>query len=309
MLNKRAALVAIFCLSLGSANVNASESNIIHAWASNYESGKNKEEAFKGEIPPILKKILALETDKSEIGKKLKDKMNLRVKALKKRAIMLGTQAGFYVRSHEIMDEVNRLSPALDRVFNFNILMLSHGHVLPPVISELTDVVRQADDSRMVVTDRAISIAKQARLVTRVPTWRDWLIGWEPESPPDIENTPALLLPMKHEKEFWRAYVLFGYKAGIKQANDAFVYQLQDLLQTYLGMVRYHVLLMNRIISPPMVSMEHMGAVGSENWMNIGQNNVYLTVKPRMQINPAKWRALPKINNAFNEWLERHKNR
>src|SRR5581483_10534999 len=123
--------------------------------------------------PPELQALQQLGPDS---GLPVDKTRGLRYEALKEVAYTLGVQTGVRWRYQAIdeMLEANR-SP-LDRVFDFRPLMLHDGRVVPAVVSSTEGAYRIVSATEAHQTEATYTIEAEARLVTRPPDWRDYLM-------------------------------------------------------------------------------------------------------------------------------------
>ena len=134
----------------------------------------------------------------------------IRHTALRDAALSTGARGGLAWRSQQINSRVSAYTNYLDRIFNFNHMLLD-DNVLAPVLIEGRRTLEQASPDSLRIADRAYVIQSQAKFVTAPPTWRDyiWLRYSKPE-PPDQS-----LLPRNNvEQTVWDRYVQEGWQAG-----------------------------------------------------------------------------------------------
>ncbi|MGD9592080.1 MAG: type IV secretory system conjugative DNA transfer family protein [Candidatus Berkiella sp.] len=204
---------------------------------------------------------------------------------LRDTALSLGARAGLAWRASEINVLVARNERYLDLIYNFNSLLLDHN-VLPPVLIEGRQTLDQASDDVLRVADRAYTIQSQARFVTMAPTWRDYLKMHYKD--PDMPDT-SLMPRNEVEKNVWDKYLDEGWQAGVTQGDVIFAENLGRLKRDYEGMVRYHSLLAQNIVSLPFVAQVNLGITGGDSQMAVNDRILRIT-------------TLPQLNTASNEW-------
>ncbi len=99
----------------------------------------------------------------------------IRLESLKEAALGYGARSGLARRSYEIVKILYENQELLDGVFNFNSLLLDRS-VMPPVLSEAQNALKQPDSDTIRVADAVYRIERQAAFVTAPPNWRDYLV-------------------------------------------------------------------------------------------------------------------------------------
>lgn len=211
-----------------------------------------------------------------------KEKVNeLRYMALRNAAMSLGARAGLSWRSKQVNEMLGENARELDRVFNFQPLVLSHN-VLPPVLIEGRNTLNQHNGTTLKLADRTYTIINQARFVTTVPSWRDYLLTeyLEPEIP-----DRSLLPKTGDESDIWDYYVQDGWKAGILQAENIYTENLAKLKRDIEGMIRYQSLLEQNMVSAPFVAETKLGVTGDKSNMSVNNRILKITALPELKPN------------------------
>ena len=148
------------------------------------------------------------------------------------------------------------------------------------------------------ITDKTYQILKQARFVTAVPTWREYLLMdyKKPEKP-----FKALLPKNPVEQRVWSNYIKKGWKLGMQQADNIFEQNLGLLKRDYLGMIRYRLLLAQNMVSAPYVSKRNYGVTGGGDKMQVNDRTLTITALPSLRADSKIWQ--PQIAN-FEEKLD-----
>lgn len=220
----------------------------------------------------------------------------IRQAALKETALSFGAQAGLAWRSKRINLIINDYTKNLDRIFNFNGLLLKH-HVLPPVLSEAKDTLNLSDDTTLRIADHRYRITRQARFVTAPPNWRDYIwLHYDKPAPPDH----SLLPRNTTENKIWRRYIKQGWENGIRQSDDIYTENLQRLRRDYQGMVLYRKLLAQNMVGQPFVSTTKLGITGDASKMNVDDQILRITQLPALQTNGKTWN--PVIIHDHSSW-------
>lgn len=211
----------------------------------------------------------------------------IRQMALKETALSLGAQSGLAYRAKQIDEQLNHQDRQLDKVFNFEALMLNQN-VLPPVLLEGRNTLNLANEHAIRISDRTYKIYKQARFATTAPNWRQYL--WMDYQRPERPNK-TLLPKDKQERQVWDHYVELGWRNGIEQANTILGDNLARIKEDYTGMILYRKLLAMNMVTPPYVSHTDLGITGNSNEMHIDDRVLRITALPGLNINSKQWKA------------------
>ena len=206
---------------------------------------------------------------------------------LRDTALSVGARGGLAHRAKEINLSIENNAGLLNRVFNFNGMMLDNS-VLPPVLTEGRNSLDLASDDVIRAADRNYRIIKQARFVTAIPNWRDYLLlNYETPEVPD----KSLLPKNGAERVVWQRYIDEGWIAGVKQAELIFDEQVYKLTRDYNGMILYRTLLAKNMVSPPYVAKLDLGVTGSESGMNVNDRVLRITAKPGLNTDSKEWKT------------------
>jgi defect-in-organelle-trafficking protein DotC len=209
----------------------------------------------------------------------------MRADALKDVAMGLGAQSGLHWRSEQINAQLTEKSKTLDQTYDFEQLLLPHN-VLPPVLNEARQTLKLDGPDTIRLADMTYEIESQAKFVTTVPTWRDYLWMDYPQPPkPDS----GILPHNSKEIDLWRKYVEEGWGKGIEQANQIYSDNLSRLERDYTGMVLYRTLRAQNIVSAPFVSRTELGVTGGGENMNVNDQVLRITALPALEPNSTRW--------------------
>ena len=217
----------------------------------------------------------------------LGDINEIRAQALQEIGLALGAQAGLAVRADVINHDLAQNTKFLDKVFNFDVLILNKN-VLPPVLLEGRRTLNLNDPNTIRIADRRYKISQQARFVTVPPNWRNYL-ETHFENPEIPEH--SLLPKTKREKEVWDQYVTLGWERGIEQANAVFAENLARLKEDYRGMLLYRKLLALNMVTPPFVASTELGITGDGNEIFIDDQVLRITALPQLIRDSDAWLA------------------
>lgn len=200
--------------------------------------------------------------------------------AVKEIALSYGAQAGLHWKSTQITKYLEIHAEELDKVFNFNALLMKHN-VLPPVVAQYGKTYAIEDDNTVRISDKELKMLKPARFVSVAPSWRDYIhIQYgAPEQPPE-----KLLPRTAQEEAIWREAIQIGWELGIEQANAIFQNALSTLSQDFEGIVLYHTLHIQNMISAPYTETTNLGITGDTNGLRL--NDKIITIERPSVLNP-----------------------
>ena len=209
----------------------------------------------------------------------------IRLTALKEAGMTVGTQSGLVWRTKRLNHVLKRNSDALDRIFNFQAMLLPNS-VLPPVLVEAEKSLHLASDQTIRLADHMFQIHQQARFVSTAPRWRDYLwMDFPDPSTPD----PSMLPQNPLEETAWQTFVTEGWYQGIRQANIIYRENLNTLRRDYTGMALYRKLLAQGMVSKPFVARSSLGITGNSSTLRINDRVLRITSLPALSPNSARW--------------------
>lgn len=215
---------------------------------------------------------------------------DIRAEALKEAAISYGARGGLAWRTYHIRQELDRRATYMDKVFDFNQLLIPAPSGLliePPVVSQAVNaMIINGGGREAAVADKVINITKNASIVSTGKSWRNYLEReWGNVTPP-----PDILRPNNaEERQKWNKWVEKGWKQGVEQADEIFQLDLNQLTADYRGMVRYRMLLAQGMISPPYALQVYRGVTGGGNEMRVGDRAVEITGMPELVPSAETW--------------------
>ncbi len=211
----------------------------------------------------------------------------IRLTAIHNTALGLGARHGLAWEAKQINRLLKAHATTLDQLFNFNTVMLKN-HLVPPVLRVADASLLLMSPSTIRQHDRSIDILKQARFTTTPPTWRTYLIQITHKSDkPD----PSLLPKDANEREEWDQAIVEGFKRGAEQSRYIFQQQLARLVQDYTGMVLYHKLRQENIVSSPMVGHASLGITGDKKHLTINDAVTRITNQSDLNLRHESWKA------------------
>lgn len=224
----------------------------------------------------------------------------IRFNAIRETAITYGSQAGLARRSHENLKSLEQSAQKLDIIYNFQALIVE-GNVVPPVLTELTDVFDQASDDLLRVIGKVYRIDQQARFSYTPPSWRSYLVreyGFD-------QNVVANVAPKTDEElKVWRVAVEEGFKLGVQLADENLNQNFARLQKDFKGMILYHRMLADGMVTKPFVASSNLGVTRTaDGAMHVGEVVLRITANPDFIDAPGSWQAGPK--NVISDRLKR----
>lgn len=246
------------------------------------ELSKFKRRAAEGDIESVIEKMnINMESDP-------------RKEAIYQEALMYGTQSALHARSYQLNKFLEDNAKYYSKVFNFQPLLLEGGRVIPPIVIEAERLFAHEDKYTLRTVNKSYTILEQAKVINTPLIWQkffDYYIT-KPNMP------DARLLPLNEiEDSYWEKGILEGWKIGTNQANSIFLESLKKLSRDYVGMVRFHLMLKQNLITYPITTTTNLGVTSSENTLNIGESIFEITQLPDFNMDLDSWRALPQMKD------------
>ncbi len=217
------------------------------------------------------------------------------VDTINEAAITYGAQSGLAWKAARINETLEKHSKELDGIYDFNALALK-DNLMPPVIDQSFDSVNSSDYDTMRSAEREIKIVKPAGLVTAAPTWRNYLM-MSYKKPTKLN--PSLYPTTVDERKVWEDGLLQGWVQGVEQAQDMFEESLGVLNRDFKGMILYHRLLLQNMVSSPFSSTASMGVTGDESMMRINDKVTRITAQAELNAKRVEqWQPVIEINGS-----------
>lgn len=223
----------------------------------------------------------------------------LRTNALRDTALRFGAQGGLAWRIDKFVStELPRRERQLDNAFDFKALMLQNSTVMPPVIVEAHNRMDVSDDGRSLrLAASTYHIERQAHFVGNAPTWRDYLTNLPFKTP----KLPAAgMLPKDNtERTLWKQWVSAGWEDGVQQAESIIEANFNRLKRDYLGVIQYHKLRAQGMVSEPFVAVAAQGVTGDGTSMAIDDQILQISQLPSLTVDSKQWFATPSTPTAW----------
>lgn len=210
----------------------------------------------------------------------------MRIKAISIDAYSWGLQEGMYFRTTVIQNLLEKHSGLIHKMISLGKFIVDGKMLMPTVIESKRLYVKNSDVSSTEI-NMAYTLDKMPRIVSQVPTWRDYLKRSVslPESP--LEHA----LPKNKEEQLaWDMEFRRGWSGGTKQADLIYSNDLSRMHSDIAGLYRYRYLLSQNIVLLPTISNEKTGVVILDSGKTIYLNNVEHSIE------------MDSIFNNVNEW-------
>ena len=211
-------------------------------------------------------------------------KKNARMQALEQYAFQAAVRAGIKARLSEIEKHISNHSRDLDAIYDFNPLLIK-GKVIPPVITEATDIYNLENSTTIRTSDRIYQIKNQARFSSIAPNWRAYMqLPMESKAySSDIYVNKVLMPENDAEKERWVVATVKGWDSGVEQANQMLVNNFKRLNRDYTGMVRFHEFVIQGKLTMPIISEYDLDNSNTGDTMVLNEQMLKLTRLPQFE--------------------------
>jgi defect-in-organelle-trafficking protein DotC len=198
----------------------------------------------------------------------------LRPRAIKEAAQTLAIQEAVKYRYGNIVSLLNENESKLDKMFNFDSLLLNNDKVVPPVIGKAEQSFKVESNTVARSTEVAYRIISPARITAAPPNWRDYLL----HSFDAIEDVnPSLLPDSPAERKIWEEGIEQGWHLGIEQANRVYSANLNRLVRDFKGMLRFNILAAQDMVSVPVLAEGELGVQVGDRILDVDQKVFRIT--------------------------------
>jgi defect-in-organelle-trafficking protein DotC len=209
-------------------------------------------------------------------------------------AMSLGTQGGSYWASQQISQYLSDHSHILDKI-NFKPLVIEYPqyYVLPVVVTEDDGRSRISEKGKVMrILGKSFFIESEPKLLVSIPSWRDYLYvdAMPPNAPHEayqkyIDKYPTI----------WVNGIKQGWNVGLEQAVYTIETRISRLTRDYIGLVRYHLIKDQNIISGPIIKEVYRPVSGGGNELSIEDTIVEIEISPQLNTNRFNWNMVPQL--------------
>lgn len=241
-------------------------------------------------VPEPLEKLSKMSREIKEANDEqdAQDQTNqLRYDAIRQAGLTVAIQTAVKYRYAQLNKKMESIAKDLDKL-DFSLLLVHSGKVMPPVIREAKRALQIKDSTHSISSAQAYEILQPAKIVANTPTWRQYLV----KNYDAIEEVHDLLLPQTEEEQaIWKKAVSQGWQIGLRQADNEFSTNLNRFTRDFLGLITYHRLALQGVVSVPMVAEGKYGIRVNGNTLNIDQREFRITEPTRFN-GTDKWNPI-----------------
>ncbi|MBF6615580.1 MAG: type IV secretory system conjugative DNA transfer family protein [Candidimonas sp.] len=239
------------------------------------------------EAPAALVELKGLRGSKPE-SEDESSEGGIRYKAIRQEGLRVGAQTGLAHRYEMIMEYMSAVEPKLNVVFSFN-GFVNDGRLLVPAVTEAPNrFVRDEQSGEVRVIRNAYTVEEEARIVSVVPTWRDYL--WQEYSYPEKPHR-SLLPRTDAEVKAWEQAINEGWRAGVHQADTIYSDRLAMLTRAVEGRNLYKTLESKNMFSPAALQAVSNRVTFNGRTMNVGEV-IYTINTPGNYTSSGSWRPV-----------------
>lgn len=209
---------------------------------------------------------------------------DLRMEAIKSFAFQMALKEGIKSRMAHTEKALSTYARDLDGIYDFGPLLIK-GQVIPPVITEATDIYNLEDSTTIRTSDKIYQIKNQARFSSIAPNWRAYMpIGMDNKAySSEIYVSKPLMPQNEAEKQVWVAATVRGWDSGVEQANAMLENNFRRLNRDYIGMVRFHEFVLQGKLTMPIISEYDLDNSNDGNTMVLNEQMLKITQLPQFE--------------------------
>lgn len=211
---------------------------------------KSSESTFKGALQETPKKM-------GEAFRKT---------TLSQMAESYAMQAGLKFRYEQIVKLIESDSIPNLNILNFN-LFIQDEVILMPSFQVIKDFTK-LEDSNLYKVNVIYKVDQEARIVSHVPTYHDYLI-YHFDDPVKIHD--ALKPKNSVERSIFEKAINKGWEKGVEQANEIFSDGVRRLVRDITGRITYLELLKNNVVKAPVLNKSKTAVNYVDREQRIGQ--------------------------------------
>jgi len=212
-----------------------------------------------------------------------------RRKALQSIATMVGEQHGRAYTMEQKRREIDKLAPTLDQMYNFGSPDVLCGPlVLCPVVLSGNNNLSQVNGSTRVYSHGKFQVIREAKMVSVLPTFRDYLLLDAPPSPRLPRSATA---QNDAEAKIWDSAVKQGWDRGVQMADQSVEIALSTMQRDYEGMKTFKALVLQNVITAPELATANLGVTLENGILTVNKHIQRIVTPSEFVANPAKWRT------------------
>lgn len=216
-----------------------------------------------------------------------------RIEAMRRTARTVGAQHGYAV-TMERFRETFEENEGIFEHYDFGTLMrLSYAgsanvYLLPAAVTQINDKVDLSSSLEMLRTTKETYVVQRpARLVTRPPTWRQYLFT---QRSARVGRPAERLLPRNREEEaIWKAAIDEGWESGESQAVREMNGRMRVMHDDFTGTVRFLRLVQQGMAELPTVATTGRGIGGNQRELIMDERVYRITSGGRLVPDTDAW--------------------
>ncbi|ECC9721348.1 type IV secretory system conjugative DNA transfer family protein [Salmonella enterica] len=198
-----------------------------------------------------------------------------------------GFRGGKAQRAWELRQSLEQRARQLDSTYLFAPL-INHQGWLPPVIAEATSLAT-VTDKQMRTANHVYNILVPERFVSNPPGWRQYLFaGLSVRSAPSDSVIPR----NRAERTVWQNAIKKGWSEGRQSADDTLTANFNRLTRDYTGMMRYSLLVKQKMITPPVITEQQQTVSGNREELMLGDKVRDLRQRAGFELDKKQWQPL-----------------
>lgn len=198
-----------------------------------------------------------------------------------------GFRGGKAQRAWELRQSLEQRASQLDTTYLFSPLINRQGW-LPPVIAEATSLAT-ITDKQMRTANHVYNILVPERFVSNPPSWRQYLFaGLSVKSSP----TDTVIPRNRAERNVWQNAIKKGWEEGRQSADDTLAANFNRLTRDYTGMMRYSLLVKQKIVTPPVVTEQQQTVSGTREELMLGDKVRDLKQRAGFELDKKQWKPV-----------------
>lgn len=220
---------------------------------------------------------------------------DIRLKSIYDYAKSIAIRAAINNGIEDFNDVIRSNERNLDAIYNFQPLMIANK-VVPPVITEARNLYNQAGRDQIRTSDAIYQIDKQAYFSSTPPNWRAYLNFRNEGAAYDSWTYVGGDLTPKNglERKVWDNGTYDGWRLGSEEAKKIMQSFMERLNKDYIGMVRFHELVLAGKITMPSISSYNLYDTNTGDKLILGEELLKIqslpqfknySIRPRTAIN------------------------
>lgn len=206
---------------------------------------------------------------------------DMKLQAMYNYAKTVAIRAAMTARLNQMANVISKHSRELDAIYNFQPLMIQQ-RVVPPVITEARNLYNQDGKLQIRLSDAIFNIEEQARFSSTAPNWRSYL---------NFQNTGNAYQKLtyvagdmepknKLEERVWIDGTKEGWALGVRQSNVVLEQAMNRLNRDYIGMVRFHQMVLEGKITMPSINSYNLYDNNEGDRLILGEELLQIDVLP-----------------------------